>query len=46
MAARYSMRNVWLRLIGPGRVAVQSIFGRPENAEPITSTPTPTAQHW
>jgi uncharacterized protein (AIM24 family) len=43
---RYSMRNVWLRLIGPGRVAVQSIFSRPENAEPITNNSPATAHHW
>jgi uncharacterized protein (AIM24 family) len=42
----YSMRNVWLRLRGPGRVAVQSIFERPENAEPITSSSYATAQSW
>ncbi len=43
---RYSMRNVWLRLIGPGRVAVQSIFSRPENAEPISNHSPATAQQW
>jgi uncharacterized protein (AIM24 family) len=44
--SQYTMRNVWLRLAGPGRVAVQSIFQRPENAEPITSSSFATAQRW
>jgi uncharacterized protein (AIM24 family) len=42
----YSYRNVWLRLIGPGRVAVQSIFERPEASEPITSHSHATSQTW
>jgi uncharacterized protein (AIM24 family) len=42
----YDLRNVWLRLVGPGRVAVQSIFARPENAEPITSSSYATQQRW
>jgi uncharacterized protein (AIM24 family) len=42
----YTMRNVWLRLRGPGRVAVQSIFARPENAQAIQSSSYATAQHW
>jgi uncharacterized protein (AIM24 family) len=42
----YDMRNVWLRAVGPGRVAVQSIFERPENAEPITSSSYATMQRW
>ena len=42
----YSMRNVWLRLIGPGRVAVQSIFARLESSEYISSTSGATMQAW
>jgi hypothetical protein len=42
----YDYRNVWLRLIGPGRVAVQSIFERPETHEPITSHSYATARRW
>ena len=34
---RYSYRQVWLRLWGPGRVAVQSVFERPEDSGQITS---------
>jgi uncharacterized protein (AIM24 family) len=43
----YSLRTVWLRLNGPGRVAVQSIFERPEASEPISGTsPGTTTHHW
>ncbi len=42
----FSYRNVWLRLIGPGRVAVQSIFERPEDSEMITSHSPATARNW
>ena len=28
----YTSRTAWLRMWGPGRVAVQSVFERPENA--------------
>ncbi len=42
----YDHRNTWLRLIGPGRVAVQSIFERPEASEPITNHSPATAQRW
>ncbi|MBV9592396.1 MAG: hypothetical protein JO147_01165, partial [Actinobacteria bacterium] len=42
----YDHRNTWLRLIGPGRVAVQSIFERPESSEAITNHSPATAQRW
>jgi uncharacterized protein (AIM24 family) len=43
----YSLRTVWLRLIGPGRVAMQSVFERPEGSEPITgSSGGTTHQRW
>ncbi len=42
----YSYRNVWLRLIGPGRVAVQSIFERAEASEYITSHSPATNRSW
>jgi uncharacterized protein (AIM24 family) len=42
----YSMRNVWLRLIGPGRIAVQSIFSRPENSDYISASSGATTQAW
>ena len=42
----YSYRTVWIRLIGPGRVAVQSVFERPEGSEMITSSSYATSQSW
>ena len=42
----YSYRTVWIRLIGPGRVAVQSVFERPENSERITNSSYATEQSW
>jgi uncharacterized protein (AIM24 family) len=42
----FNYRNVWLRLTGPGRVAVQSIFERPEKYEPITSHSYATQRAW
>jgi uncharacterized protein (AIM24 family) len=41
----YEYRQVWLRLMGPGRVAVQSIFGRPEGSEIITGVAPGTTRH-
>jgi uncharacterized protein (AIM24 family) len=43
---RYNYRSMWLRLIGPGRIAVQSVYQRPENAEPITSHSYATSRSW
>jgi uncharacterized protein (AIM24 family) len=42
----YEHRTVWLRVIGPGRVAVQSIFERPEASEAITDHSPATSQRW
>ena len=42
----YSYRQVWIRLTGPGRVAVQSVFEREESAEPITSSSYTTYSRW
>ena len=44
--ARYSYRQVWLRLWGPGRVAVQSVFERPEASNQITSHSPATTTAW
>lgn len=41
----YEHRSVWLRLVGPGRVAVQSVFG-PQTGERITSSSQATRQSW
>jgi uncharacterized protein (AIM24 family) len=41
----YEHRNTWLRLIGPGRVAVQSIFAHP-NSERINNHSPATTHRW
>lgn len=43
---RYSMRNVWLRLWGPGRVAIQSVFHRGETGGYISRHSPATTQRW
>jgi uncharacterized protein (AIM24 family) len=42
----YSYRQVWLRLWGPGRIAVQSVFERPEASNQITSHSPATSMAW
>jgi uncharacterized protein (AIM24 family) len=42
----YSSRTVWLRMWGPGRVAVCSVFERPESANNISNHSPATAQRW
>jgi uncharacterized protein (AIM24 family) len=43
----FQYRQVWLRLRGPGRVGVQSVFERPEGSEYITRIhPGATQTHW
>jgi uncharacterized protein (AIM24 family) len=42
----WTYRNIWLVLHGPGRVAVQSIFERPEHTETIQSHSYATTHHW
>ena len=42
----YSYRSIWLRLWGPGRVAVQSVFSHPEESMAITSHSPATTHHW
>jgi uncharacterized protein (AIM24 family) len=43
---RYSYRQVWLRMWGPGRVAIQSVFEKPESSEQITNHSPATATRW
>lgn len=43
---RLSYRNVWARLHGPGRVAVQSVFTPPEEAEYIRRSSYATRKKW
>lgn len=42
----YDYRTIWLRLVGPGRIAMQSIFERPEKAEAITDHSRASAYRW
>jgi uncharacterized protein (AIM24 family) len=42
----YSYRQVWLRMWGPGRVAVQSVFERPEASNAISSHSPATTARW
>ena len=42
----YQSRTVWLRMWGPGRVAVQSVFERPESSAAITNHSPATLQRW
>jgi len=44
---RWSYRNILARVHGPGRVAVQSVYQRPEDCEIITGHPyDTTTRHW
>jgi uncharacterized protein (AIM24 family) len=44
---RWSYRNILVRLHGPGRVAVQSVYEPPEDCEIITGHPySTTTRHW
>jgi uncharacterized protein (AIM24 family) len=42
----YSYRQLWLRMWGPGRVAVQSVFERPESCAQITGHSPATTTAW
>lgn len=42
----FSYRQVWLRMWGPGRVAVQSVYERPEGSEAITNCSPHTVARW
>jgi uncharacterized protein (AIM24 family) len=46
MFRRFEYRNIWIRLTGPGRVAVQSVFERPEKSEYISSSSYNTVTRW
>jgi uncharacterized protein (AIM24 family) len=43
---RWSYRNVWVRLRGPGRVAVQSVYQPPEETEIIQNSSYATHHRW
>jgi uncharacterized protein (AIM24 family) len=42
----WSYRSIWLRLWGPGRVAVQSVYQPPEDTEVIVNHSYATTHHW
>ena len=41
----FRQRTIWLRLVGPGRVAVASVFGR-TSAQTITGNSPATTRQW
>jgi uncharacterized protein (AIM24 family) len=43
---RWSYRSIWVRLFGPGRVAVQSVYQPPEDTEVIVNHSYATTHHW
>jgi len=43
---RWSYRSIWVRLFGPGRVAVQSVYQPPEETEVIVNHSYATTHHW
>jgi uncharacterized protein (AIM24 family) len=45
-SARWQAKSVWLALQGPGRVAVQSVFNRPEMVGTIRRNSPATRQVW
>ena len=45
-SSAWANRNVWLRLIGPGRVAMQSVFEREESSNSINTSSPATVQRW
>jgi len=45
-SARWQAKSIWLVLQGPGRVAVQSVFERPETVGSITNSSGSTTQYW
>ena len=44
--SNFDYRNIFLRITGPGRVAVQSIFERPEDMEMIRNHSYATRHRW
>ena len=45
-SSRYQAKSVWLTLQGPGRIAVQSVFERPEAAGSVQNSSGATTQYW
>jgi len=45
-SARWQAKTVWLTLQGPGRVAIQSVFERPEMVGQVVNCSAATTQYW
>jgi uncharacterized protein (AIM24 family) len=45
-SARWQAKSVWLALHGPGRVAIQSVFERPEMVGQVMNSCSATTQVW
>jgi uncharacterized protein (AIM24 family) len=45
-SARWQAKSVWLALHGPGRIAIQSVFERPEMVGQVISCCSSTTQVW
>ena len=45
-SARYQAKSTWLTLEGPGRIAVGSVFERPEGSGSVRRTSGATSQQW
>ena len=45
-SARWQAKSIWLTLQGPGRVAVESVFERPEGSGSVRRTSGATSQQW
>jgi uncharacterized protein (AIM24 family) len=45
-SARWQAKTTWLTLQGPGRIAIQSVFERPEMAGRVTRSSGATTQQW
>ncbi len=45
-SARWQAKSTWLTLRGPGRVAIQSVFERPEMVGTVTNSSGATTQYW
>jgi uncharacterized protein (AIM24 family) len=45
-SAKWQAKSTWLTLQGPGRVAVQSVFERPEMVGQVTNCSSATTQQW
>jgi uncharacterized protein (AIM24 family) len=46
MGGGFSHRTVWLRLTGPGRVAIQSVYEREESSDYVQSSSPATTHYW